>query len=80
MRSPSRAAGMRSSFSRKALGAALSPGLPLQLFRRRPRNLAILTTQGMRLPSWNKNWSAMTGSTLAGAYTTRSARNIRIGS
>ena len=33
----------------------------------------------MGLPSWNKNWSAMTGLMLPAAYTTRSARNIRVG-
>jgi hypothetical protein len=38
-----------------------------------------MTTLGMGLPSWNKNWSAMTGSMLPAAYTARSARNIRIG-
>jgi hypothetical protein len=47
---------------------------------RAPANRAILTTPGMGLPSWNKNWSAMTGSMLPAAYTMRSARNIRIGS
>jgi len=43
-------------------------------------NRAILTAPGMGLPSWDKNWSAMTGSMLPAAYTMRSARNIRIGS
>jgi hypothetical protein len=45
-----------------------------------PANRAILTAQGDGLASWNKNWSAMTGSILPAAYTARSARNIRIGS
>ncbi len=47
---------------------------------RAPANRAILTTLGIGVPLWNKNWSAMTGSMLPAAYTTRSARSIRIDS